>query len=112
MAESLCLGCGESFKRQGHVPGQKFCHQPECQRERKRLWQKEKLRNDDAYRANQESAQEKWAGKNPDYWKKYRAAHPGYTACNRQRQMKRNRRQAEKLQKSDCKNGRVNPGTP
>lgn len=53
MENCLCLGCGSKFKRRGNVPNQQYCSRVECQRERKRLWQEEKMRCDEEYRANQ-----------------------------------------------------------
>lgn len=106
--EGLCLGCAVEFKRRSNIVGQKYCSRPECQRERKRLWQKDKLRCDGEYRSNQESAQEKWTKRNPGYWKRYRSTHLDYVACNRQRQRVRNRRRGKKTAEADCKNGRVN----
>ncbi|MBF8274842.1 MAG: hypothetical protein HW380_3947 [Magnetococcales bacterium] len=103
MEKCLCLGCKEDFERRGNVPGQKYCSRPECQRERKRLWQKEKLHCDAEYRSNQVSAQGKWTTKNPGYWKQYRAANPGYTACNRRRQIMRNRQRKKSCKKRIAK---------
>ncbi|PXF54723.1 MAG: hypothetical protein C4B58_15655, partial [Deltaproteobacteria bacterium] len=45
---------------------------PECQKARRRKWQKEKLATDEAYRANQADCQMAWRQRNPDYWRRYR----------------------------------------
>ena len=45
--------------------------------------------------ANQAVAQRRWREKNPDYWRRYRRSHPGYTERNREQQRKRNRNRAQ-----------------
>jgi hypothetical protein len=49
------------------------------------------MRDDLAYRLNQNDAQERWRHKNPGYWKTYREEHPEYTRQNREKQRSRNR---------------------
>jgi hypothetical protein len=51
------------------------------------------MRDDPAYRLNQQDAQERWRQKNPGYWKAYRDEHPEYTRQNREKQRLRNRLQ-------------------
>jgi len=74
------------------VRHQRYCSDPECQKTRKRKWQKEKLANDSDYRANQAEAQRQWRSRNTDYWKRYRRRNPAYTERNRMGQRERNRR--------------------
>ncbi len=74
------------------VKNQRYCSDKACQRERKRLWQKQKRAEDSAYRANQLDANKKWREKNPAYWRNYRKRHPEYVARNRELQRERNRR--------------------
>lgn len=49
------------------------------------------MRQDPAYRLNQQDAQKRWQAKNPDYWKAYRDEHLEYTRQNREKQRSRNR---------------------
>jgi len=90
--EKTCLCCKKPFHPHPAVPHQQYCSDPECQKARKRKWQREKLANDRDYRANQAEAQKQWRSRNKDYWKKYRERHPAYTERNREDQRERNRR--------------------
>lgn len=67
---------------------------PACQRERRRRWQRRKRRNDPDYRENQTRVQRSWAQRHPEYWRTYRAEHPGYVEKNRAKQRERDRRRA------------------
>ena len=89
--EKSCLCCKKRFKPHPAVPHQEYCSDPECQKTRKRKWQKEKLANDSDYRANQAEAQKQWRSRNRDYWRQYRKRNPAYTEKNRIRQRERNR---------------------
>lgn len=71
---------------------QRYCSDPECQRARKRQWQKEKRAKDSDYREAQAKAQRQWCSRNPDYWRRYRQRNPEYAERNRQEQRERNRR--------------------
>ena len=95
MCRKRCAACGDLFAPRRNVPDQKFCSKPECQRERRRRWQQEKLKQDPDYRANQAAAQKRWRERNPEYWRNYRQAHPEYTAHNREKQRERNRRRGQ-----------------
>lgn len=66
-----CVSCGKKFQVCAQVSKQKSCSNQKCQRERKRIWQKEKRKNDPDYKDNQSRAQQLWNKKNPDYWSKY-----------------------------------------
>ena len=48
-----CTCCGKPFEPRPQVPDQTFCSAPDCQRARKRQWQRAKLRSDPDYRINQ-----------------------------------------------------------
>ena len=85
-----CQHCGKDF-----IPSrvtQHYCINRDCQKSRKREWQKRKLQTDPDYKANQQAAQRCWRAKNSGYWQKYRSSHPVYTSRNRQLQSKRNNR--------------------
>jgi hypothetical protein len=83
-----CAGCSTFF-----VPRNKcqiFCSKPCCQRNRKALWQKQKLATDPEYKEGQRLSQKKWLQNNPDYWKSYRCKNPKKTDRNRSLQKIRN----------------------
>jgi hypothetical protein len=92
MGRKRCAACNALFTPCRNVPDQQYCSNPACQRERRRRWQREKLKQDPDYRANQAAAQKRWRERNPAYWRNYRQAHPEYTAHNREKQRERNRR--------------------
>lgn len=72
MTKLRCVYCGTGFTPVPQVPNQAYCSKPDCQKERRRQWQKNKLQSDPDYRDNQSRAQKAWTDKNPDYWRKYR----------------------------------------
>jgi hypothetical protein len=90
--EKTCLCCKRRFIPHPAVRHQRYCSDPECQKARKREWQKEKLARDSDYRANQAEAQRQWRRRNKDYWKEYRKKNPAYTERNRMGQRERNRK--------------------
>jgi len=90
--EKRCECCKRRFIPRPAVCHQEYCSNPECQKARKRAWQKEKLASDSDYRANQAEAQRQWRSRNRDYWRQYRKRNPTYTEGNRIRQRERNRR--------------------
>jgi hypothetical protein len=89
--EKRCESCKRRFIPHPVVRHQEYCSDPECQKARKRKWQKEKLASDSDYRANQAEAQRQWRSRNRDYWRAYRKRNPAYTEKNRIRQKERNR---------------------
>jgi len=100
--EKKCLCCKRGLIPHPAVRDQRYCSDPECQKTRKRKWQREKLANDSDYRANQAEAQRQWRGRNKDYWKRYREKNPAYTERNRRAQKVRNRRRyGAKIAKMD-----------
>jgi hypothetical protein len=90
MANKLCVACGAPFHPRPQVPQQSYCAAPECQRERRRLWQRTKLQSDPDYQDNQMRAQQAWSRRNPDYWRAYRQSNPEYVERNRALQLTRN----------------------
>ncbi len=87
-----CVACGSLFHPLSHVPNQRFCSAPNCQRERRRRSQRQHMRADADYRENQLRAQASWRARHPDYWRQYRATHPAYSKRNSVLQLKRNAR--------------------
>lgn len=96
MKRRRCSACGRLFQPCAKVPNQQYCPELSCQRERKRRWQKKKLAEDSAYKANQRDAQKRWREKHPDYWQEYRKRHSDYECRNRELQRERNRRRRER----------------
>lgn len=92
MQRRHCAACGASFRPCPQVPQQRFCSQPECQRERRRRWKRRKRRTDADYRVNQAHAQRAWRERHREYWREYRRSHPQYRERNRQQQRLRNAR--------------------
>jgi hypothetical protein len=77
-----------------------------CQRARRRLWQKQKPKDEVDYRLNQAEAQRVWAEDHADYWRRYRAGHPEYADENRAQRRRRDaRRRAKRLAKMDAITG-------
>lgn len=101
MENRWCTACGCQFSPNARSPKQSYCTKPECQRERRRLWQQLKRRTDPDYLENQARAQHAWCQRNPAYWRTYRARHPDYAEKNRQKQRQR---QASQLAKMDSVN--------
>ncbi len=90
--EKSCLHCQKRFIPHPAVRDQRYCSNPQCQKARRRRWQKEKLAKDSDYRDNQDRAQRQWRSRNKDYWKRYRGDHPAYMERNRMAQKERNQR--------------------
>lgn len=88
--------CRCQFTPRTQTPNQQYCSSKLCQRARKAAWQKQKLKTDEDYRANQRHAQEAWRQKNPGYWQKWRQCHPEYVENNRKKQLERNNKRALK----------------
>jgi hypothetical protein len=101
--EKRCRCCKKRFIPHPAVCHQEYCSNAECQKTRKRKWQKEKLSSDSDYRANQAEAQRQWRSRNKDYWKRYRKRNPAYTERNRicQRERNRSRRPGAGIAKMD-----------
>ena len=101
MTTKHCACCGLHFVPRPQVPDQAYCSAPDCQRARKRQWQRSKLQSDPDYRINQRAAQQAWAQRNPDYWRNYRDARPDYAQRNREQQRSRDRSRDDDLAQMD-----------
>jgi hypothetical protein len=88
-----CVHCSCLFFPDPRVKNQRYCGKKDCQRARKRLWQKEKLARDPDYKLNQRDSNEQWRNRHPDYWKLYRLSKPEYTRRNRELQKVRDSRE-------------------
>jgi hypothetical protein len=107
--EKRCRCCKKRFIPHPAVCHQEYCSNAECQKTRKRKWQKEKLARDSDYRANQAEAQKQWRSRNRDYWRQYRKRNPAYTEKNRigQRERNRGRRSGAGIVKMDELQGKT-----
>jgi len=93
MERRSCAHCRRSFLPSPRLKDrQEYCSRKECQRARKRRWNRQKLVQDEAYRENQAEAARGWRRRNPGYWREYRNRNPHYTEKNRQGQKTRNQR--------------------
>lgn len=103
--EKTCPHCGRKFLAHPAVLNQRYCGDAECQKARKRKWQKERLAQDPDYRENQAAAQRAWRSKNRDYWRQYRKKNQTYTEQNRLRQRERSllRRMIAKMDEQTAK---------
>ena len=99
------------FKPFPHVKHQLYCSKPECQKERKRQWHKQKMLDDSEYKDDRRDAQRKWRVNNPDYWRSYRASHPDY-AKKKQGTAKGAQCSEEGKITSNCKDRRVRGKNP
>lgn len=81
-----CVHCSCLLFPDPRVKNQRYCSKKDCQRARKKLWQKEKLARDSDYKLNQRDSNEQWRSCHPDYWKDYRLRNPEYTRRNRELQ--------------------------
>jgi hypothetical protein len=91
-----CACCLDELPSIPSVRNHSYCSKRECQKERKRLWQKRKSSEDNSYRESKADAQRKWSSAKTGYWKEYRANHPDYVKRNREKQQERNRKRPRK----------------
>lgn len=85
MSTFKCAHCGKTLQSNPRVKHQRYCSDKACQRERRRLWQRQKLVLDSEYRDNQKDCQKQWRQRHPDYWRKWRQSHDAYVQNNRLR---------------------------
>lgn len=85
-----CAYCQRRYLKNPRVKLQSYCGADNCQRARKRRWQRHKMATDPDYRLNQKDCMLRWRQRHPNYWREYRGAHPTYAAQNRILQKLRN----------------------
>lgn len=90
-----CVNCGTFFISRNCK--QNYCSEPGCQRARKAVWQRYKLKRDDDYRAQQHLSHQKWLQRNPGYYRSYRRRNPDKVQRNRALQIIRNRRNRQRF---------------
>lgn len=97
----VCKNCGERKPSNPRLKGrQDYCGDAECQRVRKRLWQKKKMAHDADYRDRQIACLKRWREQRPldKYQSQYREKHPAYVEKNCQLQKKRNQKRAKQAE--------------
>ncbi|WP_155321771.1 hypothetical protein [Desulfosarcina ovata] len=99
MEPVFCFHCATMFIPRNRK--QYYCSRPECQQARKTNWQRIKMKTDPDYRTAQKLSKQKWADKNPDYWKNYRDQNPEKAERNRMLQTIRNRRRSTRKKAPD-----------
>lgn len=91
----LCKNCGKEKPVNTRLKGdQEYCGDDDCQRARKREWQKNKMRTDTQYKDRQTQCLKKWRKKRSldKYQHDYREKHPEYVLRNRELQWERNKK--------------------
>ena len=92
MGERLCRYCQKSFQPSKFQPQQAVCSQPDCQRQRRADYHRQKIAADPDYREVCRDSPRKWRAAHPEYWKQYREKHPDMAERNRQQQKTRDRK--------------------
>ena len=92
MEQIPCVYCGDYFDPSPRHKNQTACKKEKCQKAKKAVWQRHKLKTDPIYKANQKSSQQQWLKANPGYWKQYRENNPEKAERNRILQAMRNRK--------------------
>jgi hypothetical protein len=70
-----CPFCKESFTRSRFHPDQIVCSGPDCQRQRRAAYHRQKLQADPSYRDQCRDSQQQWREQQPEYMRTYRAEH-------------------------------------
>lgn len=98
-----CAHCRRLFRPNPRVKNQRYCGHFSCQRARKALWQREKMKTDPDYQDNQRRCRKQWAEAHRQYWREYRRTHGQYVLRNRVLQKGRDRvRHLRRLAKMDA----------
>jgi hypothetical protein len=107
-----CKHCQRLFSPRANIKDQKYCSNKDCQRARKRQWQRRQMATDLDYRTNQKEAKQNWQERNADYYQKYRKNHPEYVRRNRELQKARDQKRGDRLAKMDAYQAKnnLNPG--
>lgn len=88
MAAFRCRYCGRFFRpdprKRGRSP-QKTCGRKTCRRKHKRRSNQSWARRHPGYGKGRKLKLRAWAKVYPDYWRRYRAAHPAYQEAERRR---------------------------
>ena len=60
MNKKKCAYCNKSFIPSFRHPNQKFCLRDSCKKSKKAQYQREKIKTDADYKANQKDANKRW----------------------------------------------------
>lgn len=91
----ICTNCKEEVKVNPRSKNQQYCGKGKCQRARRAQYQRQKMKEDKAYQENQKMCQKEWQIRQGDYYRKWRAKHPGYITRNRELQQLRNMKRSK-----------------
>ena len=72
MTVPCCPYCKESFMRSRYHPEQVVCSGPDCQRQRRAAYHRQKLQDDPSYRDQCRDSQQQWREQHPEYMRTYR----------------------------------------
>lgn len=98
-----CAHCKGLFRPDPRVKNQRYCGRSVCQRARKALWQRQKMKTDPDYQDNQRRCRKQWSEAHRQYWREYRRTHGQYVVRNRMLQKGRDRvRHLRRLAKMDA----------
>ena len=92
MLQRPCQLCQRPFTHSRFHPEQTVCKTTECQQRRRREYHRRKVAEDSVYRQVCNDSSQKWRSQNPDYWKRYREAHPDKAGQNRALQQTRDQK--------------------
>lgn len=98
----VCNACGLE-KRRNYRLGSKeqlYCRDRDCQRQRRREYQRSRLHGQPAYDQKQRNCRIRWRRHKvslAEYQRAYRMNHPDYTAQNRRQQHQRNAKRRQKV---------------
>lgn len=95
--------CRCFFLPNPRVKNHRYCGKKDCQRARKKHWQRQKMKDDPKYQEDQQDSQQCWMEQNPGYWCNYRNEHPEYVKRNRLLQKNRDQKRCKRnLAKMDA----------
>jgi hypothetical protein len=95
MERRQCICCRARFTPLRN-PNQCYCANPACQKKRRCKYQKQKMKQDNDYRANQRASERNWHKRHPDYWRHYRKGHHQQIIKNRDAQRERDKKRRTK----------------
>jgi hypothetical protein len=88
-----CQNCERERPRNYRLVEQKYCSDAECQKLRRREYQKQRRTQETGYARAQSACQKAWRKKSAAlYQRSYREEHPDYVEQNRRQQRERNRK--------------------
>lgn len=102
MPRRSCCFCRQSFEPSKFHPEQSVCGRPECQKQRRAEYHRQRIARDPEYAEVVRDSRRKWRESHSDYQQRYRRSHPAAGERNRQLQQGRDaRRRAQFLVKNN-----------